>query len=251
VEDERKRGVTLGGRGEGQLTQEKIGKFQVYYTKAIRGAVGRGVEEAKNAVMASYYHSTSSDEWPKHWLCPKGVDSWCFYQRSVAQDLPVPSHKKYLTTYLNAKVAKYILPVYKRLSDADLLGGCQLGKTQNANEGFHSTLWLRAPKHIFVGRKRIEIALAFAILEWNRGSVGTHAFMCELQLAITGNTIELGKKRDSARLQDAKQTEESGKRARLEKRQNSARLEIQRRAADVAKYGGPSYEPGAGAIRSS
>ena len=39
--DERKRGVTLGGRGEGQLTQEKIGKLQAYYTKAVRGAAGQ------------------------------------------------------------------------------------------------------------------------------------------------------------------------------------------------------------------
>ena len=41
VDDERKRGLTLGGRGEGQLTQEKIGKLQAYYTKAIRGAAGQ------------------------------------------------------------------------------------------------------------------------------------------------------------------------------------------------------------------
>ncbi|KAK7467979.1 hypothetical protein BaRGS_00036785 [Batillaria attramentaria] len=37
VADCRKRGITLGGRGRGQLTQNAIRKLTIYYNRAIRG----------------------------------------------------------------------------------------------------------------------------------------------------------------------------------------------------------------------
>ena len=53
VTDCRKRGVTLGGRGKGQLTQNAIRKMTIYYNRAIRGS--NSVDSMKKAVMASLH----------------------------------------------------------------------------------------------------------------------------------------------------------------------------------------------------
>ncbi|KAL8588578.1 hypothetical protein ACOMHN_059532 [Nucella lapillus] len=83
VADCHKRGVTLGGRGKGQLTQNAIRKLTIYYNRAVRG--GKTVEEMKKAIMTSLSHCYSTDARPRHELCPTGVDSWCFFQSAIAQ----------------------------------------------------------------------------------------------------------------------------------------------------------------------
>ena len=51
-------GCTMGGAG--RLTNSLIDSLQVYYGKAIRNNVSN-IEDMKNAVMAIFYHSTSTD----------------------------------------------------------------------------------------------------------------------------------------------------------------------------------------------
>lgn len=125
----------------------------------------------------SKFHCCSIDEKPQHTDCPKQEESWCFYQHVLAKDEMPPSHSEKLITYLNEKVAEYVKLVYTRLADFELLEKVQRKRTQNNNESFHALLWARCPKHFFAARPRIEIATAFAVGEWNRGDVGTHAFI--------------------------------------------------------------------------
>ena len=169
VADCRKRGVTLGGHGRGQLTQNAIRKLTIYYNQAIRKSSSA---EMKKAVMASLYHCYSTDSKPRHELCPVGVDSWCFFQAALAQHQVPGPHKKLIHTPLNfEKLHTYLLPVYERLTDVQLLSSCVAGKTQNSNECLHSLIWARCAKDKFVSRRHVLFAVFTAISEFNFGPV--------------------------------------------------------------------------------
>ncbi|KAG0718304.1 hypothetical protein GWK47_052685 [Chionoecetes opilio] len=79
--------------GAKKLTNNVIQMLQRYYKKAISDNKNRSVESMRNAIMASFYHACSSDKAPKlHNLCPKDINSWCFYQRVLAPDETPRSH---------------------------------------------------------------------------------------------------------------------------------------------------------------
>lgn len=143
VADCRKKGVTLGGCGRGQLTQNTIRKLTIYYNRAIRRS--STAVKMQKAVMASLYHCYSTDARPRHELCPPGQDSWCFYQAAVAQhQIPGP-HDRLIHTPLNSKkLHPHLAPIYERLTDIQLLSRCVSGKTQNS-ECLHSLIWSRCP----------------------------------------------------------------------------------------------------------
>ena len=56
-----------------------IAKLTKYYGKAIRDNVWNA-EAMANAVQATLYHVLSTDENPRHHLCPDGEDLWCFFK---------------------------------------------------------------------------------------------------------------------------------------------------------------------------
>ena len=79
----KKAGVTLGGRGFGKLKQTTIVQLTKYYGLAVR-AHPNDVDGMQDAVMATFEHSSSTDEKPQHSRCPVGADSWCFFQKARA-----------------------------------------------------------------------------------------------------------------------------------------------------------------------
>ncbi|KAK3923748.1 Aspartyl/glutamyl-tRNA(Asn/Gln) amidotransferase subunit B [Frankliniella fusca] len=160
-------GITLGGRGEGQLTQNTMVKLSAYYRKAVEQNKDN-IQEMKKAIMATIHHCSSTDGKPNHNLCPRGIDSWCFWQKAKASKSKPKSHKE-MSTILNGTVFKHILPIYKRLSDDELLSRCQRGGTQNQNECLHSVLWHKVPKEIFVSKPRLEMGVIHAIADFNMG----------------------------------------------------------------------------------
>ena len=120
VTEQKAKGVTLGGKGAGQLTLAKIDKLTAYYGKAVRQN-NTTVDDMKTGIMASFLHCISSDEDPHHSRCPAGTSSWCFYNRATAQGRNPELHKQKLGTYINREVGRLILPIYERLSDSSLL----------------------------------------------------------------------------------------------------------------------------------
>ena len=72
--------------GSGRLTKTTIDKLPVYYGKAIRNN-SHDLQAMKNAVMATWHHTQSTDQSPDHDLCPPGEDSWCGFQRDIAKEL--------------------------------------------------------------------------------------------------------------------------------------------------------------------
>ena len=101
VVDDRK---GIGGRGT--LTLRVIDSIQNYYGRAIRSNL-HDLPGAKQAVQAILLHMSSTDAKPNHQLCPKGRNSWCGWQRDVANGTSAYRHKQKIpenivssTTYL-------------------------------------------------------------------------------------------------------------------------------------------------------
>ena len=59
------------------------------------------------------------------------------------------------------------------------------GGTQNANESYHHLVWDRCPKAVFVGRDRLEIAVADATTVYNEGESGRLDVFRELGLSVS------------------------------------------------------------------
>ena len=206
--------VTLAGKGHGKLRPEVITKLQRYYTKAIRS--NNTVPGMKKAIMAILDHCRSTENNQHHDNCPTGPDSWCFVQKNAALGLPIGSHADFIKTPLCDLVAENIRPIFEELSEDDLLKRCLLQATQNSNESLHSVIWARCPKHIFVCRPRLNIAVALGCCEYSWGSVATRQFLRVLNLNIGEETQKRGEKRDHSRLVKAESAHtEKAKRHRI------------------------------------
>ena len=237
VSDRKKQGVTLGGRGVGQLTEKKMVRLQNYYRKAVLS--NHDVDSMRKAIWATIKHCTSTDEEPKHQDCPVGVRSYCFYQRALARNETPDKHDS--STYLNSKVAAEMEPLYQRLTDEDLLRGCLLGKTQNANESIHSVIWAKCPKHLFVRKQRLDIGVSLGVAEFNMGSLGTRLFISSIGLASGKCTADLGHRRDQRRVRLAEKAASNTAKCRRNIIRNAMAEEQQRLQA---LEGGPQYVPG-------
>ncbi|KAL8592498.1 hypothetical protein ACOMHN_021440 [Nucella lapillus] len=240
VADCRKKGVTLGGRGHGQLTQNAIRKLTIYYNRAIRKS--SSAEEMKKAVMASLHHCYSTDSKPRHELCPVGADSWCFYQTALAQHQVPGPHKTLIHTPLNhEKLHQHLKPVYERLTDTQLLSRCVSGKTQNSNECLHSLIWSRCAKDKFVSRRRVQFAVITAISEFNFGPAAAQdtasffGFHQGAHMKRLGASREKKRERNSVKFQKdkANKRRDTVRAARLKRQEELMLLE-----------GGPAYAAG-------
>ena len=161
--------------GAGQLTDKVIDTMTSYYGRAVRGDPKKpysDTNEMSKAIWASYLHAISTDEEPRHHLCPASADSWCFYRRAEFNpDEPRRKHseKPGYFTKIPKKNRIHIANVYDDLTSRDLLSKCLKGRTQNANESLHSKVWQKVAKHKFAGKRRVNYTLQMVALEHNLG----------------------------------------------------------------------------------
>ena len=120
------------------------------------------------AIWAVFHHSLSSDEKPDHQFCPSGSDSWCKYNRALADNEQPPKH----TPKLPMDLSPFIKPVFTELSKLELLEKCVLGANQNQNESFNSIIWSQCPKTGFCSHISVEIAVYLAAITFNHGLEG-------------------------------------------------------------------------------
>ena len=103
----------------------------------------------------------------RHGCCPKGVGSWCGYQRIAAgTDEEYVHHRT-----IPEAVFEVVKPIYIRLAGKDLLQRCSLGATQNQNECFNGIVWSMCPKEQFCGLGLVETATALAVLRFNNEGI--------------------------------------------------------------------------------
>ena len=65
-----------------------------------------------------------------------------------------------------------IRPAFETLSQDSLLQECLHCGSQNTNESFHNVIWQRCPKTIFVGKKRLQLAVDATTIVYNDGECG-------------------------------------------------------------------------------
>ena len=132
-------GKSIGGAG--RLTDSLINSLQNYYGSAIRQGKGN-VQEMAKAVKATLLHCNSTDETPRHHLCPAGEKSWCKWQAAQAKGKEYHHHK----APIPESILQLLKPTYDRLGSPTLLEKCIDGYTQNANKSLHSVVWRLCPK---------------------------------------------------------------------------------------------------------
>ena len=236
VEKRKAQKAPIGGRGN--LTDARITKLTNYYGRAIKDHPG-DLEGMVNAVWASYFHTLSSDEDPRHNRCPASTPdkpSWCFYKRAQeANETPNPHPHP-----LPRDIAEALVPVYKRLGDPQLLQRCVDGKTQNSNESFHSLVWSMCPKQRWAGRRSVDTAVAIAVPKFNKGSSAHLDVMEELELLAGVLAVQNVQREDEERLKSA--SRKSSQQARRKRK----RMDDTRRAENqtLQREEGVLYSPG-------
>ncbi len=139
-------GKRIGGKG--RLTDQIIDNLQNYYGLAIRQNKNN-LEGMINDVMAGLYHIASSQENPQHQFCPKGKDSWCGWQREIANGDDKYKPKR----GLSVAIVEVVLPIYKDLSNSVLLTRCLYSYTQNPSESLNNMCGEDAPKRCISARR--------------------------------------------------------------------------------------------------
>ncbi|CAN7950323.1 unnamed protein product [Ixodes hexagonus] len=191
-----KKGQPLGGKGG--LTQNLIKKLTSYYGMALRDH--SEVDEMRRAVMATFYHVSSTDEEPHHQLCPPGPTSWCKHRVAEAKSEPQPAHKYHLARH----VADALLPVYQRLSEPHLLDRCRGKKTQNAAESLHSVIWSVLPKDEHASLIAAETAVSEAICKYNCGTLHAYVEFCSsLGIKPGHHALRRAAEKDAMRMKKA------------------------------------------------
>jgi len=232
----KKKNVGLGGRN--QLTGKLIDELSIYYGLAIRRNP-ESIEKMKNDIWATLYHKNSTDEKPQHEKCPPGESSWCSWQRAKTANTLENYHHK---SALPDKVFQAIEPVYKELSNDDLLNRCIGGFTQNSNESFNSTIWAMAPKSVSSGKNVLDIATNIAICIFNDGMSPVMRIMEILGITIGANCYNFCVESDASRIErsersltdEAKQARLLSKSARKEEEEENINLEGRLYGAGIA-----------------
>lgn len=229
-------GKALGGKG--RLTDGLINKLTVYYGNAIRSNT-HCLESMRAAVWATYCHMCSTDEEPMHMFCPKGIDSWCKYQRHVSSpNTTAPFRHK---PSVPLEVMKKIKCIYADLAAPNLLKRCLSGKTQNQNESFNSVIWKFCPKVSGAGFTVAELATYEAVIAFNDGSSGRLTTLEELGINPGTYTVEAAKSSDLKRVRVAeKRADFSSLEAR---RARSLKEKIKFDKLELKE--GTTYDPGA------
>jgi len=120
-------GKGIGGKG--RLTDKLIDKLQVYYGKAIRQN-SHDIDCMRNAVMAIWCHTKSTEENLDHDFFPPCEGSWCSFQRDMARGTSDYTHE----SSIPEAVADAILLTFEALCEESLLSRYLHGGTQNQNE---------------------------------------------------------------------------------------------------------------------
>ena len=83
--------ITLGGKKPGALTANVMTNLAGFYRNAIVQNIP-DVHLMKKAILATRHHYDSTHQDPKHELCPRDADSWCWYNKAIALGKKPPSH---------------------------------------------------------------------------------------------------------------------------------------------------------------
>ena len=226
-----------GIKGKGRLTDKAINTLQNYYGMAIRQNTQHlyGMKKAIGAVL--HHCSDIPDESLRHRFRPVTEDSWCKWQSDKINGKS--QYKKKVNLPLAIK--EVLLPIFKDLSDDELLSKCLHGLTQNANEAINHIIWKKCPKNIYVSRDVLEIAVSSAVIDFNDGQTGLCKVAEEIGLNCGKFMIDGAIKADNERINNI-----TRKSSEIEKKRRKKSRAIREGYDDKEKEaeGGDSYAAG-------
>ena len=146
--------------------------------------------------------------------------------------LHFPTHQ-----HLIQKTQDILKPIYE-----ELLERCLGSNTQNDNESFNACVWRLAPKHVFCGKKILEIATYTAACIFNEGQKPILKILEVMGCSLGPGSLSFAENCDNARVQRVDpRSSFASKNARIARREA--------RAAEDKVYdeeGGTMYGPGIG-----
>ena len=80
-------------------------------------------------------------------------------------------------------------PIFKRLSDSELLGSCLLGLTHNQTQSLNGRLWSLVPKTRLCGKTRVVLGICEAICVLHTGAASSSFLFERLGIEPGDNTL--------------------------------------------------------------
>ena len=151
--------------GKGRLTNARRDAIQNFYGRAIRDSKGN-TEKMSKEIWAILYHYASTADKPMHTNCPTGHQSWCGYQRDIANGTSTYKPVKHPQS---KAIVKLVTPIFNRLANESLLEVCKNVSNQNANESFNNVLWSFCSKERFNSPSSTSLAVSLAVCIYNSG----------------------------------------------------------------------------------
>ena len=183
--------------GKNCLTNNVIDKLQNYFGEVIRNKTNN-TDSMENDIWAILKHTVKEDSLSldlQHAKCPRS--SWCKYWSNREH---YDDGKRLPSVFFNE-----LKPMFTRLSQKELLGRCLKGLTQNQHEAINGMLWRRCPKTKFCGKRKVELAVAETIIEFNSGAAGIASVQEASGVSISSNMMKAIRKLDKSRVQHAAQ----------------------------------------------
>ena len=154
-------GMSLSGKG--RLTNARKDNIPNFYGRAIHDNKGN-MEKMSKEIWAILYHYASTADKPMHTNCPTGHQSWCGYQRDIANGTCTYKPVKHP---LSEAIVKLVTPIFNRLANESFLEGCKNVSNQNANESFNNVLWSFCHKDRFNSPLSTSLAVSLAVCIYN------------------------------------------------------------------------------------
>ena len=231
--------------GKGGLTKNMIDKLANYYRNAIMSHttkskdqvdIGNAVAKMQKSIMASLYHSVYNENPSlQHQHC---YEPWCKWFQDQKDGTNTYHHEDQKQKRLPQNFLPHMVPLYTRLSNADLLRRCVPGLTQNQNESYNSTVWKRCPKEKNFGAKAVETAVASATIAWNIGATAQVHLLGGLGLTVFPYCKIGVATKDQKRLYHSRRSAASKEKQKLSKTLNA------RKESAAKKVFGIDYQPG-------
>ncbi|GFU38768.1 uncharacterized protein TNCV_3687921 [Trichonephila clavipes] len=99
------------------------------------------VKDMRQGIWAIFLHKISTNKNPQHGFCPSGPDTWCRYKKAQLEN-KVYHHKHKLPV----AVVEAIRPIFRDLSDPELLKKMLTWKHAESNESINNVFGLVSPK---------------------------------------------------------------------------------------------------------
>lgn len=191
------------------------------------------MEGMKKSIKAIQCHMIKNDKQSlekQHQVCPKSSDTWCKYWNDKHNGTTTYSEDNRLPQVF----ATELYPIFKRLSNNELLTRCLKGLTQSQNEAINGILWSHCPKTKFCGARKVRIAVCKTIAVFNTGSASKAVLMKMCGIEPGRNTMK------ALRLQDKLRSSSAAQKVSKKYKEQRRKLRSQRKV----KGDSTAYHPG-------